>query len=123
MSAVVVVFGWLVGPLNWWRKNRRLLQLIRKRREFILVYNPVTGASKTVVFLDGGQIGDGMNDHEHTWQVRRGALEFLAADGKLWNRFKLDQAGGRLVDTADLDVRSLYGQYLFPQHQELSRSK
>src|SRR5207248_5501364 len=76
------------------------------------------GASKTVVLIDGGQIGDGMNNNEHRWRVRRGALEFLAADGKLWSRFKLDRVGGRLAGTTDSDVRSLFGQYLFPQHRE-----
>ena len=119
LLAVVAILGWLAGPFKWWWRSRRLRQFILKRQEFVLIYNPNSGASKTVVFLDGGRIGAGMNNNENTWRVRRGSLEFLAADGKLWNRFKIDQAGARLSGTTDSDVRSVFGQYLLPQHRDL----
>jgi hypothetical protein len=121
LVGVTAVLGWLIGrPVKWWFRGRALHKLIRKRKEFVLVYNPYTGASKAIVLLDGGRISAGMNNNEHTWRVRRGTLEFLAADGKLWSRFKLDEAGSRLAATTDSDVRSLFGQYLLPQHIDWS---
>src|SRR5438552_2086781 len=111
LLGVVAILGWPTGPFKWWWSSRKLRQFILKREEFVLVYNPSSGASKTVVFLDRGRIGSGTNNHEHTWRVRRGALEFLAADGKLWNRFRMDQTAGRLAGTTDWDVRALSGQY------------
>ncbi len=116
LLAVGSVLRFIGTPLQWWRTNKALRELIRSRVEFILVYQPQTSARKTIVFLDNGQIGAGKNDNEHTWRVRRGCLEFLADDGKVYSRFKLDQAGGRLGSTADPDVRSLFGQYLLPQY-------
>ncbi len=120
LLAVLAILGWLTGPFKWWCRSRRLRQFVLKRQEFVLVYNPDSGARKVVAFLEGGQIGAGMNNNEHTWRVRRGALEFLAVDGELWNRFKIDQTGGRLSGTTDTDVRSVFGQYLLPQHRDLS---
>jgi len=70
------------------------------------------------VLLDDGQIGEGKNDNECTWQVKRGCLEFLADDGKVFSRFKLDRDGGRLWSTADPDIRSLFGQYLLLHYIE-----
>jgi hypothetical protein len=85
--------------------------------EFILVYNPHSGASKTVVFLDDGQIGAaGRNNNEDTWRIRKGCLEFLTDDGKVYSRFRFDKTTGRLACTNDPDLGSLFNQYLFPQY-------
>ena len=116
LVAVIAVLGWVFGPFKWLLRSKTLRKLILARREFILVYNPHTGASKTVMFLDNGQIGAGRNDNEDTWRVRRGCLEFLADDGKVYSRFRLDKASGRLACTNNADLRSLLGQYLFPQY-------
>jgi hypothetical protein len=105
-AAVIAALGWLFGPIRWWWRNRMLRKLIFGRREFILVYNPHTGASKTVVFLYSGQIGAGRNDNEDSWRVRRGCLEFLADDGRVYSRFKLNRAAGRLASTTDSDIQS-----------------
>ena len=91
-------------------------KLVEGRQEFILVYNPGSGASKTIVLHDGGKIGQGRNNNEDTWRIRRGCLEFVSDDGKLYNRFKLDSARGKLVGAADANVRALFGQYMFPQY-------
>jgi hypothetical protein len=120
LVVVLAILGWLTGPIKWWWRSRKLRQFILRRREFVLVYNPSTGASKTVIFLDHGRIGAGKNNNEDTWRVKRGALEFFASDGKLWNRFKIDQAAARFSGTTDPDVRSLFGQYLRPQHHDSS---
>ncbi len=116
LVAVIAVLGWVFGPFKWFWRSTALRKLIFGRREFILVYNPHSGASKTVVFFDNGQIGAGRNDNEATWRVRRGCLEFLADDGKVYSRFRLDKATGRLACTNDPDLRSLFDQYLFPQY-------
>jgi hypothetical protein len=112
----IAVLRWLGTPLKWWWRNWDLQELIRRRREFILVYQPNAGFSKPIKLLDNGQIGAGRNNNEDTWRVRRGCLEFLTDDGKVYSRFKLDKAASRLRGTADLDVASVWGQYLYPQY-------
>ena len=116
LLVVGAVLRWISIPFKWWWKNRVLHKLIRKRREFILVYNPQALYSKPIVLLDDGRIGEGRNDNENTWRVKRGCLEFVTDDGKLYNRFELDRAHGRLWGVADANVRALFGQYLFPQY-------
>ena len=115
-AEVMSRIGWLFGPLKWWWRNGTLRKLIFGRREFILVYQPEAGYSKPVVFLDNGQIGADRNNNEDTWRIRRGCLEFLADDGKVYSRFRLDKASRRLACTNDPDLRSLFGQYLSPQY-------
>jgi hypothetical protein len=51
LLAVGRVLRFIGSPLKWWRTNKALRELIRSRVEFILVYQPQTGASKTIVFL------------------------------------------------------------------------
>src|SRR5436309_15413278 len=86
LLAAIAVLGWLFRPFKWLWRNRTLPKLIFGRREFILVYQPQDNYSKTVIFLDDGQIGEGKNNNEDTWRIRRGCLEFLArspdVDGK-----------------------------------------
>jgi hypothetical protein len=115
---VAAFWHWLSIPFKWWRKNKTLHQLIRNRREFVLVYQPQTNFSKTVIFMDGGQIGEGKNNNEHTWRIKRGCLEFLNDDGKVFNRFKFDRDSDRLRSTNDPDIRALFGQYLVPQFRD-----
>ena len=91
-------------------------ELIRRRREFLLVYQPHTGASRMLTLLDNGEIGAGRNDNEYTWRVKHGCLEFLSEDGRLYNRFKLDRAAIRLSSVVGRDVRAVWGQYLLPQY-------
>ncbi len=59
LLAAIAVLGWLFGPLKWWWRSTTLRNLILRRRDFILVYQPQAGYSKRVLFLDNGQIGDG----------------------------------------------------------------
>ncbi len=117
LVAAIAALSVLFFPLKWrWRK-RELRELIERRVEFILVYNPHSGANKTIIFLDDGQIGgDGRNENEDTWRIRRGCLEFLTDDGKVYSRFRFDKTNGRLVCTNDANLSSLFNQYLFPQY-------
>jgi hypothetical protein len=117
LVAAIAALSGLFFPLKWWWRNRELRKLIQRRVEFILVYQPQENYSKTVVFLDDGQIGgEGKNQNEDTWRIRRGCLEFLTDDGKVYSRFRFDKTTGRLACTNDADLRSLFGQYLLPQY-------
>lgn len=106
--------AWLTGPLRWWFKRRALRQLLLNDRRFVFVFNPTHGQAKIVTFLPNGKIGEGRNSNENTWRIRRGALEILAQDSKLYSRFIHDKAAGRLVHTNDSDTRSIHGQYMIP---------
>jgi len=113
---VVVTLGvlaWLGGPLRWLVKGRAL-NLLLKGRRFVFVFNPTHGQAKLVTFLSGGEIGEGRNSNEDTWRIRRGALEVLAKDGKIYSRFVHDKKSGKLAHTNDPDTRSIHGQYMIP---------
>jgi hypothetical protein len=118
LVVALALLGGLFFPAKWWWRNRELRQLIRGRVEFMLFYNPQNGASKLIRFLDHGQIGPpaSKNQNEDTWRIRRGCLEFLTDDGKVYSRFRFDKTLGQLVCTNDADIRSLFNQYLLPQY-------
>jgi hypothetical protein len=113
----VMIAGWLFGPVRWWRDGRRIRQILLLGRHLLFVYRPTENMSKNVTFLPNGQIGEGRNTNEHTWRLRRGRLELLAADGKVYSRFRFDADAGRLVHTNDPDCRSVFGQYFEPQYK------
>jgi len=115
-GVTIALVSFLFFPLKWAWRNRELRNLVR-RREFILVYNPHSGASKTIVFLDGGEIAaPGRNQNEDTWRIRKACLEFLTDDGKVYSRFRFDKTRGQLACTNDADILSLFNQFLFPQY-------
>ena len=49
-------------------------------------------------------------------ELKHGCLEFLSEDGRLYSRFKIDRANGRLSSVVGRDVRAVWGQYLLPQY-------
>jgi hypothetical protein len=81
---VLAFLRWLGTPLRSWEMR----ELIRNRREFLLVYQPYATppASRMLTLLDDGEIGAGRNDNEYTWRVKRGCLEFFSEDGRLYSR-------------------------------------
>jgi hypothetical protein len=113
-SAILAATGWLLGPLKWWFQRRRLLKIILRDRRFRFVYNPGEGKNKAVTFLLDGRIGEGQNGNENRWRIRRGRLEILALDGRLYSRFAYNPETGRLAHTNDPDCRSILGQYFEP---------
>jgi hypothetical protein len=113
-AAVLGGLAWVVGPLKWLIRNRELRRLISHGRRFQFTFNPHTGQSKPLTFLPDGTVGEGRNDNERTWRVRRGRLELYAVDGKLYSRFAYDQASGYLRHTNEPGLRSIHGQYLRP---------
>jgi hypothetical protein len=114
----VALLRWLGTPLKWWWRNWEMEDLIHNRREFLLVYQPyaIPPASRMLTLLDEGEIGAGRNDNEYTWRVKHGCLEFLSEDGRLYSRFKIDRANGRLSSVIGRNVRGIFGQYLLPQY-------
>ena len=117
LVAVIAALSGLFFPLKWCWRKRELRKLIQRRVEFILVFNPHSGARKTIVFLLDGQIAaPGRNQNEDTWRIRRGCLEFLTDDGKVYSGFRFDKTTGRLACTNDPGLSSLFNQYLFPQY-------
>jgi len=79
---------------------------------FRFVFNPATGASKTITFLPDGTIGQGRNPNENTWRVRNGRLEILNSRGELYSRFILLKGHRSFHHTNDPDTQSIRGQYL-----------
>ena len=108
------ILAWLGGPLRWWVKRRALRQLFLNDRRFVFVFNPTHGQAKIVTFLPNGEIGEGRNSNENTWRIRRGVLEIMAHDNKVYSRFVHDKSTGRLAHTNDPDTRSIHGQYMIP---------
>lgn len=113
-TAFLAAVAWLAGPLRWWISSRKLRKLLLDGRRFNFVFNPMTGQSKVLTFLDNGDIGEGRNANESTWRIRRGALEILAADSETYSRFRHDSASGQLRHTNEPELRSVHGQYIHP---------
>lgn len=76
-----------------------------------------------MTFLPNGEVGEGKNSNEYTWRIRRGKLELLAFDGKVYSRFVQNKKNGMLEHTNDADTRSNHGQYLLPQLTPLSNGE
>ena len=111
---IVAVVGWITGPIRWWMAGKTLRQILLSGRRFIFVFNPANSKSKVVTFLPNGEIGEGRNSNEDSWRIRRGKLEILAFDGKIYSRFVQDKKTGRIVHTNDSDTRSIHGQFILP---------
>jgi hypothetical protein len=95
-------------------RGRSLRELVLNGRRFMFVFNPLSNYSKVITFLPDHSVGEGRNDNEDTWRIRRGCLEILASDGKVYSRFRHDTGTGQLMHTNDPDLRSIHGQYMHP---------
>ena len=120
-AGVLAALAWFTGPLKWLVQNRNLRQLVSNGRRFLFTFNPGTGQSKYVTFMPNGDIGEGMNQNEHTWRIRRGLLEIFAADGAIYSRFTHDRESGYLKHTNDADLRSIHGQHLQPSFVRVAK--
>ncbi|HOD84594.1 MAG TPA: hypothetical protein PKG77_24510 [Phycisphaerae bacterium] len=124
LLAIVAVLGWVLGPLKWLCSNRRLKRFI-ECHQFMFVFNPDNPEqkSKVMTFLTNGDIGEGRNNNEYIWHMRRGCLEILGSDGVLYSRFRLDLSTGRMTHTNDADTRSIRRQYFEVIPQRVPRPK
>lgn len=113
-AGALAAFAWFLGPLKWVIQNHRLKRFLVPERQFRFVFNAPAQKAKVVTFLRSGEIGEGRNANECSWRVRRGKLEILAADGKVYSRFAHHQETGQLRHTNDTDTRSLPNQYFEP---------
>lgn len=119
---LAVLAGWITGPFRWLVAGRALKQILLTGRSFVFVFNPSNGQSKEVTFLPNGEIGSGRNSNEFSWRIRRGKLEILAFDGKIYSRFVQDKTSGRIVHTNDADTRSIHGQFFIPRSTPWSKT-
>lgn len=102
----------LAWPFRWWVQGRSIRHLIANERRFNFVFNPASGIAKEITFLANGTVGQGRNQNEYMWRIRRGALEILASGGKVYSRFRHDRTHGTLKHTNDPELRSIPGQYM-----------
>jgi len=116
--AILAVFSWTLGPLKWPFQSCRIRRIVLRDRGFLFVFNPEGDQKKIVTFLADGRIGEGHNNNENIWRIKKGKLEIFAVDGKIYSRFKHDRDTGRLVHTNDSDTRSVHGQFFVPQWEK-----
>lgn len=90
-----------------------ILHAIKDRR-FNFVFNPKTGQSKTLTFLDNGSIGEGRNSNEWRSKIENGLLEILDANGRLYSRFTFVPHTTSFHHTNEQVTQSIKGQYLIP---------
>ena len=94
-------------------KDARLNSIL-VRQGWSLLFNPETRRSKTITFLEDGNIGEGVNNNETTWRVRDGTLEILNRDGKVFSRFRYNDDQKRFEHTNDDDTLSMRHQVITP---------
>ena len=118
---VLAGIAWLTWPVRWQIQGRAIKNLIADERRFCFFFNPSGKRTKELTFLADGQIGQGQNDNEHSWRIRRGALEILGSDAKIYSRFRFDRSRGVFKHTNDPELRSIPGQYIEPRFKKVSR--
>ena len=128
LSAVIaaVLIGavaWLAWPFRWRRQGAAIRKLIADERRLNFVFNPNTKMAKEITFQANGSIGLGKNDNENTWRIRRGTLEIIASDQKIYSRFRYERATGHLRHTNDPELRSIPGQYMQPRLVRVAKAQ
>lgn len=92
------------------RAQDREIDKILTRNQFKLIFNPETGASKFITFLEDGVIGEGRNRNEARWRVVDGQLEILDSNNEVHSRFIFVNSNNSFHHTNDPDTRSIRGQ-------------
>jgi len=82
-------------------------------------YNDTGWKSKTLSFDIGGEILNGKNNSEYSWQISNGYLELIRKDGSTHSRFSYHPISEIFIHTNDEDTLSSKGQYLVP-HREFN---
>lgn len=128
LSAVIatVLIGavaWLAWPFRWRRQGAAIRKLIADERRLNFIFNPNTKMAKEITFLANGSIGLGKNDNENSWRIRRGTLEIIASDQKIYSRFRYERATGHLLHTNDPELRSIPGQYMQPRLVRVAKAQ
>lgn len=111
---ILTLLAWLASPLKRLIDSFQLRKIILRKHGFYFVFNPENDKKKHVTFLADGRIGEGQNNNEYSWKIKKGKLEIIAEDGKVYSRFKRDKETGKLVHTNDSDTRSVHGQFFMP---------
>jgi hypothetical protein len=77
------------------------------------VYNPSTGAHKTLTFLSNGEVNEGRNGNEYRWRISGGRLEFTNDRAEIYSRFFFIPEQNSFHHTND-DLGGLKGQFMVP---------
>jgi hypothetical protein len=117
-ASILAIAAWLLGPLKWPFRKKRLKKLILGNRKFRFIYNPLANKSKIVTFSQNGEVKEGQNNNENRWQIRRGKLELLNSENNLYSRFVYEAKSGRLTHTNDPECLSILGQYFEPLNEK-----
>jgi hypothetical protein len=109
LASIQLLLGWLVAPLRWWYQGRQLkARIVGCSVQFF--YNPEwLGKHKTLRFLPDGTIDSDVEHGRHNesfWRIRRGKLEILNIERRLYSRFYYDRTTGYLKHTNDLLILS-----------------
>lgn len=96
-------------------------KFILREDGFNFVFNTDYIKRKKMIFGTKGTIIEGSNHQEHSWRTKKGNLEILAEDGKIYSRFQFNKDSGRLEHTNDMDTRSLKRQYFEPLSSKINK--
>lgn len=103
----------IISALLSARQASTIRDLLVSRR-YRLVLNPGMNRSKPIAFLANGDIGEGRNENEHSWRIRKAKLELITIDGSVHSRFVYSRRKDTFEHTNDPDTDSIRGQYIEP---------
>jgi hypothetical protein len=87
------------------------LLLVLTSSTWILHFDPPKG-KKPITFEQGGMIGEGRNNNEHSWRLAGNKLEIFNSNGFVFSRFIYDQPLQKWTRTTDPDTKPLPNQYI-----------
>jgi hypothetical protein len=101
------------------------LNALLEQGEWELVFNPSkkNRGVKPISFSPDGAVGAGRNDNEHFWRVKEGTLEIINNDGRIYSRFRYDNASDQLLHTNDEDTISIRSQIIRRRGEAAAKNK
>ena len=81
---------------------------------WMLNFNPVTPRGrKKISFNPDGTVGDGKNQNEFKWLMRKGFLEIYRQNDALQNRFRYDESADQFICTNDQNAKGIRNQIIY----------
>lgn len=118
----VAYVTWRSMQISKWRREvlalrRRSLESRVLDQHWTLEFDPKRKRTKAIEFRQGGEVGEGCNDNEHSWSLEGRTLVISRANDELQNRFEYDEKSDRFVSTDDAEAdavrRGFRGQSIF----------